>query len=320
MAAETLTAILAMPRGFAELAEAVRHLQAQTRQEAIEVVLVHTPAHAAEIDRAAFARFKRLTTVAVDRMPTVASAFVAAVERATGDVIALVEDHVMVDPGWAEAVLAAHTGPSAAVAPRMSNGNPATAVSWANFLASFSEAVVPRAAGPVESGPGHNTSYKRSVLQQYWHELSSLYQSERTFHYRLRADGHVIVHEPTARVAHLNISVPGEAFNHALLGGAMFGAYRSRGMSVEERVARTLLAPLVPPLRLLRMLGLLRGAAIGVPASAWVMLPVLLAAHAAGEAIGYWGVIGGIESRYEHFELHRLECLRPDERALMTGA
>jgi hypothetical protein len=57
-----------------------------------------------------------------------------------------------------------------------------------------------------------------------------------------------------------------------------------------------------------------------MPASAWMLLPVLLSAHATGEAGGYWNLVRGVESRYEHFELHRLECLRPDERTLMTGA
>ena len=166
MAADTLTAVLVMPRGFEELTEALRHLQAQTRRDAIEVVLVHTLASAGEINREAFVMFRRFVPVAVDRVRTVASAFVAAFDAATSDVVALVEDHVFLDAGWAAAVLSAHTRPSAAVAPRMANGNPATGISWANFLASFSEALAVRAGGPVDSGPGHNTSYKRAVLQQ----------------------------------------------------------------------------------------------------------------------------------------------------------
>ena len=50
------------------------------------------------------------------------------------------------------------------------------------------------------------------------------------------------------------------------------------------------------------------------------MLVVLLVAHALGEALGYWDLAGEIEARYEFFELHRLECLRDEERALMTQA
>ncbi len=320
MAADTLTAVLVMPRGFAELAEALRHLQAQTRRDAIEVVLVHTVAHAATIDRKAFRMFRRFVPVPVDHIPTVASAFAPALDAATSDVIAQVEDHVFLDPDWAAAVLDAHSRPSAAVAPRLANANPATAISWATFVASFAEAIASRPAGPVDSGPGHNTSYKVAVLRQYRDELQALYQSERVFHYRLRQDGHVILHEPHARQAHLNISMPRQAMAHALFGGIMFGAYRARAMGVGEKALRTALAPLVPPMRLWRTWRLLSGTAdLTMPPTAWVLLSALLVSHAAGEAIGYWNLVADIEARYEHFELHRLECLRSDERSLMTG-
>lgn len=322
MAARTLSAVIAMPRAFEELAGALAHLSAQTRRGDIEVVLVHTPSGAPTIRREAFEGFGRFIAVEVPAMPTVASAFAAACDAATGDVVALVEDHVLLDPGWADAVLAAHAGPCAAVAPRMSNANPATSVSWANFLASFHEAIAYRAAGPVAYGPGHNTSYKRSVLSQYRSELRSLYQSERTFHYRLARDGRQIVFTPDARLGHLNISSGRQALRHAFLGGALFGRYRSRGMGPVERVVRTAGAPTVPLLRFGRILGQVARADVrrDVPGAAWALLGALLAAHAAGEVAGYWGLVPDIEARYEFFELHRLECLRVDERTLMLGA
>lgn len=321
MSADTLTAVMVMPRGFTELTEALRHLQGQTRCDAIEVVLVHTPANAGEVDAAAFAMFRRFAAVTVESIPAVASAFVAGLDAARGDVVALIEDHVLLEPQWTAIVLAAHAQPVAAVAPRMTNANPGTGISWANFLASFSESVAVRPAGPVDSGPGHNTSYKRAVLLGYRDELRSLYQSERSFHYRLRQDGHVILHEPSARQAHLNISVHREALRHGFLGGVLFGAYRARNMPLVEKLARTLLAPLVPPTRLWRTRRFLRGgASLVMPRSAWALLPVLLVAHAAGEAVGYWNLVTDIEGQYEHFELHRLECLRRDERRLMTGS
>ena len=317
--ADTLTAVMLMPRGSGELTEALRHLRAQTRREAIQLVVVHTRT-SGPVDREQFAGLGSAMAVEVDALPTVASGLMAALPHATGEIVALVEDHVFLDPGWAEAVLAAHGRPSSAVTPHMVNANPRSATSWANFLLAFSEAAGARPPGPVDAGPGHNTSYKRAVLEHYGEEMAGLYQSERTFHYRLRDEGHVILHEPAARLAHLNISVPREAARHALLGGVLFGAYRARQMPVAEKLARTVLAPLVPPLRLWRTARLLAGRWGQVPLTAWAMLPALLAMHAAGEAIGYWHLVGGIESRYEHFELHRLECLRPDERALMTGA
>jgi hypothetical protein len=317
----TLTAVVVMPRGVEELAGSLARLDAQTCRDRIEVVLVHTPAHGHEIEAARFRHFRAFRTVTLAAVPTVAAAFAAASQVAAGDVVSLVEDHVLLDPGWAAAVLAAHDRPCAAVAPLMANANPATAISWANFLSSFHEAIGGGAAGPVPCGPGHNTSYKREVLLGYGAELQSLYQSERAFHYRLLRDGHAIWHSPDARLAHLNISRRRHALRHAVLGGALFGRYRSNGMGVAERLVRTAGVPLVPLVRLMRILGAVRRAPVGpLPHTAWAMLGLLLVGHAVGEALGYWNLAGEIEARYEFFELHRLECLRDEERALMLEA
>jgi hypothetical protein len=205
----------------------------------------------------------------------------------------------------------------AAGAPVMANGNPGTATSWGNFLASFHESIGAE-PGPVPCGPGHNTSYKREVLRRYGSELESLYQSERTFHYRLQQDGHAIWRAPDVRLAHLNISRSWQSLRHSFLGGTLFGQYRGRGMSTGERVMRTAAAPLVPLIRLKRILRAARHGSVDVPARAWGILALMLVGHATGEAVGYWALVGGIETRYEFFELHRLECLQPEEQSLMT--
>jgi hypothetical protein len=239
-----LTAVVLLPRRFGELTASLFHLQRQTIARSIEVVLVHTAAGRDSIDVTRFDGFGRFTPVQVDAIPTVSDGFVAGAKVASAPIVSLVEDHVFLDPDWAERVCEAHTASCAAVVPRMRNGNAGTLTSWANFLACFDEAFALNTSGHLESGPGHNTSYKRSVLEQYDSELRTLYQSERTFHYRLRRDGHAIVGEPRAELAHVNISIPREAFAHALLGGVMFGQYRGRGMGVFEKLTRSVLAPL----------------------------------------------------------------------------
>ena len=311
-----LTAVVLMPRGFNELAAILSCLAAQTLASDLEVVLVHTPAGRATIDRAVFAGFGAFTSVEVPAVPTVASGFVAGAAKARAPIVALIEDHVFLHPQWAEWVTAAHAGPCAAVAPRMRNGNPMSATSWANFLICFGDSFSIDAPAPIESGPGHNTSYKRAVLEQYRDELERLYQSERMFHFRLRSDGHTILAEPRAELAHVNISILREALAHAFLGGVLFGEYRAKRMALGEKIARSLGAPLVPALRLWRLLRsagrLLKS---GSPWQAYSLLPLLLVGHATGEVAGYWRLVRGIEARYEHFELHRIACLRAGEAA-----
>jgi glycosyl transferase family 2 len=317
-----LTAMLLMPRGFDELTGAVMHLRAQTIRPQIQVVIVARRGREAEIDQRQFDGFAAFDLVIVDAIPTVASGFAAGVRQATADVVALVEDHVFVEPEWAVRVCDAFSGGCAAVAPLMLNANPATATSWMNFLVCFTDAVTTVEAREVAYGPGHNTAYRRSVLDQYRNELSKLMQTERNFHYRLRADGHVLRAEPRARLWHTNISIPHEALRQGFLGGVMFAKYRRASMSMAERVARTVLAPLVPMVRFSR-LALAHWPMrrmVRAPALSWLLVPAGLVAHAAGEAVGYWPIVRNVESKYEFFELHRIACVRPEERRLMTSA
>jgi hypothetical protein len=315
-----LTAVMLMPGSFSILTASLSSLARQTITDRIELVLVHTPAFESSIDRSACGGFHSVKFVRIDRMPTVAAGFVAGVAAASAPVVALVEDHVFLDARWAENVDEAHRQPCAAVVPRMTNGNPATVWSWANFLVSFSEMFAMRTAGSVESGPGHNTSYKRAVLRSFGDELESLYQSERMLHYRLREGGHRILAEPRAQLAHVNISVPREALRHAFLGGALFGQYRAAEMGLAERIGRTIGAPLVPVVRCWRIgrtLGLRRLLDGKASRAAIFVAPLLLVVQAAGEAAGYWRLVRHIEAHYHHFELHRLECVRQSERSLL---
>jgi len=314
--------MLLMPRGFDELRGALTHLRAQTIRSQIQVVIVPRREREPEIDRRQLDGFAAFDIVPVDDMPTVASGFAVGVRYATADVVALVEDHVFVEPDWAARVCEAFSEGCAAVAPLMLNANPATATSWMNFVVCFTDAVTTVEAREVEYGPGHNTAYRRSVLAQYGGELQRLIQTERNFHYRLRADGHVLRAEPRARLRHTNISIPYEALRQGFLGGVMFAKYRSAKMSTAERVARTVLAPLVPLVRLWRLVRAhwpMRRA-VGVPATGWLLVPAGLMAHAAGEVVGYWPIVRNVESKYEFFELHRIACVRPEERRLMTSA
>jgi hypothetical protein len=318
-----LTAVMLMPGSFSTLTASLFSLNQQSIKDRIELVLVHTPAFESSIDRSACDGFHSVKFVRIDCMPTVSEGFVAGVAAASAPVVALVEDHVFLHSRWAESVDEAHRQPCAAVVPRMTNGNPATVWSWANFLFCFSEMFAMRTAGSVESGPGHNTSYKRAVLRSYGDELESLYRSERMFHYRLRQGGHQILAEPRAQLAHVNISLPREVLWHAFLGGALFGQYRAAHMPLAERLARTILAPLVPAVRfcrIVRTLGLRLLLRAEAGRAAILVAPVLLLMHAAGEVAGYWRLVPHIESRYHRFELHRMESVQQSERSLMIDS
>lgn len=318
-----LTAVLMMPRSFDRLANSLASLCRQTISAQIEVILLHSPQAAADVVPTRFACFHSFRAVELPEGFSVAEAFARAFDLGTAPVLAYIEDHVSIAPNWAEAIVAAHRGPWAAVAPAMENGNhPRSVVGRTNFLMCFVEWFAPPGRSEVTHGPGHNTTYKRAALAPLRAELPRLYQSERSLCFRLEAAGHRMVVEPAAVTRHVNISRFSSAMLHSYCGGKIFGAERARIMSRGEAVVRTLLAPLVPAIRLVRIVRTLferrRLGESGLTAALPSLL-VGLGAHAVGEVAGYWGDATQAERTYRAFESDRLGCVVGRDQPILLG-
>jgi hypothetical protein len=319
--APTLTAILMLPHSFARLANSVAHLRRQTLRSQIEVVLVHAPGATAGMDPREFEGFHSFRSFELTGDFKLAEGFAMGFRHSEAPIVAYIEDHVEINPGWAEAIVDAHRGTCAAVAPAMENANHAS--SWVgrmNFLLCFVDWYGVRERSEVTSGPGHNTTYKRAVLQPYADRLSHLYQSERNLCYLLEAQGQTMIVEPGAVTRHMNISRLRHALAHAYCGGKIFGANRARAMYLAERITRTLLAPLVPPTRLWRIARTLIDRQKFADAGFVSISPSLfigLVAHAIGEVAGYWGDADSAEAAYRRFELERVNWVNATDRALL---
>ena len=102
---------------------------------------------------------------------TMTDARVAGIWHARAPLVAICEDHCFPIPGWAEALVAAHHGPWAAVGPAILNANPVTRVSWANLAIEYGPWLHPVASGACAHVPGHNSSYKRAAAA--WNTATS---------------------------------------------------------------------------------------------------------------------------------------------------
>src|SRR5262249_29287115 len=150
----------------------------------------------------------------VDAIEIVADTRATGIQQATAPVVAVGEDHSFPEAGWAEALIAAHRQPWGAVGAIIVNGNPETMTSWAGVLSNFPPWAEPAPGGATIGGvmselPGHNTSYKRTVLLEYGTELGQLLEMELILHADLRARGHQLYLERAARTHHTNISRTG---------------------------------------------------------------------------------------------------------------
>jgi hypothetical protein len=219
-------------------------------------------------------------------------------------------------------LIAAHRQPWAAVGPVIANGNPATAVSWADYLMGYAPWLDPSPAGVVEHLPGHNSAYKRDVLMQYGTALGSMLQAESVMHRDLRARGYQLYLEPAARTQHLNISRLSSWLSVAFYSGRSFAAERARcgHWSLPRRLLYAASAPLIPFVRLQR--GLRDFQRTGRQGELLPrVLPTLtlgLAVSAAGEAIGYALGSGDAPHRLAEYEFHRHRHVVATDKPLMA--
>jgi len=93
----------------------------------------------------------------------------AAYKQARGEVVAVTEDHCLVDDNWIERILDAHRRhpDAAAVGGAVLNGTDKKVVDWAAFVLTQGPFMPPlvNGEGPRISGPA-NVSYKRRVLER----------------------------------------------------------------------------------------------------------------------------------------------------------
>lgn len=311
-AAPALTVVLPTWDNFDALRTTVEHLTAQTIAASIELIICAPSAERARVDADAVRGLHSVRVLEAGPLQLTGPLRARAVREAAADVVAFAEDHCFPYPDWAEALLAAHAGPHAAVGPAVYNANPESTVSWADFLIEYGRWAAPGRRREVDMLPGHNSSYKRDVLLQYGHELDSLMEAETVLFWDLRRRGYRLLFDPAARVRHTNFSRLGPYFSALWHLGRAFGGKRAEPWSVARRVAYALAAPAIP---LIRLSHVVRSAVDNrVPLRRVVSSsPALLAglavdcvAQATGAAFG----AGGSTVRITAYEFHRSETNR----------
>jgi hypothetical protein len=233
----------------------------------------------------------------------------AGIRAARGGIVAFLEEHCRVAPGWAAALVAAHRGPWAAVGAEVHNGNPGSWVSRVVAVMNYHPWLAPAVRGEHSMLPGHNASFRRELLLAYGDELPRMLRAEIALHSRLRRDGHRLGLEPAARFAHINESDVGSMVRGYFLFHRCYGPTRAEalGWTAPRRGLYALAASLVPIYFVARLLAVLTRRRPGLLSVALAGLPWILvaqAASAAGQAAGLLFGVGDAEARFTDFELN----------------
>ena len=218
--------------------------------------------------------------------------------------IAVIEDHVIVPPGWARAMLDTLTPGTDVAGGAVDNAATGTWVDWSAFLCEYSSTLPPLPAGPSDWLPGNNVIYRTAVLVRHDAVLDEG-KWENRLHDAIRAGGSgfggtpLMLH-PEIVVGHkMHYSFGLYMAQRYLYSRSYAGAMRD-GMPKGKQIvmgAAALIA--LPPLMFLRTIRRIR-AKRRYPRELIRALPLLVPfclSWGAGEAAGYWFGPGRAMSR-----------------------
>jgi len=310
-----MSVIVSTPDSYDTIRKLIGCLRAQTRRDALEVVLV---APSLEVVRAGLADLRDFCcwrVVQLGRLRTVAQAKAAGIRHATAPVVVLTEDHSFPRPTWAQALIDAHREPWAAVGPAMGNGNPESLISWADFIIGYGAWLDPP-AGEADQLPGHNSAYKRDILLSFGDRLEALLGAESTLHQELRARGYRLYVQPAAQTFHVNFTRPARWVPYLLYSGRLFAAERARSWSLPRRFAFSGASCLIPFVRLKRSLQQIRRSRPDLLAPVFPALLFALTVDGFGQWLGYTFGAGQAAQKVAHLEFHR-DATASDGAALL---
>jgi len=308
-----MSVILITPDRYDTIRKTMKCLRAQTVRDQLEVVIVAPSVEGLNLDESDLKEFCQFRIVEVGAIKSVARARAVGIRQSSAPVVVLAEDHCYPNRRWAEALIDAHRQPWAAVGPVMVNANPGSLISWANFFIAYSRWVEPVLAGVIDDLPGHNSSYKRAILLDYGAELEAMLEAETVLHWDLQARGYRLYLEPRAKTYHLNFTRPSSFLRALFHFGRVFSAARARRWSPLRRLLYTGGAPLIPLVRLRRILR-----QINQSKQNHALLPAILPmvvtgliVSAIGEMIGYTlGAGHATPLMCSSFEFHRDQHLQ----------
>jgi hypothetical protein len=197
--APRLSVIIAAVNGWDLLAPTLGALDAQPGRASIEVIVVAK--HPDPIRDSLAAGPWPVTLIRGEAGATIPALRHQGVVASGADVVAILEDHVLVGPDWAAGMLDAHAeGTWGAVGGAVENGREGL-VNLAAFLCEYARYMGPRADEATDDLPGNNISYRRSHLLRHAHLLAEG-KWESWINDRLRADGVPLRGSSRAEVRH----------------------------------------------------------------------------------------------------------------------
>jgi hypothetical protein len=284
-----LSIIVVAMSGCSSVHNLIEHLRDQTVVDKIELIIL--TAHESELffEGEEMEPFFGIQVSHVDSELSLGEVKAAGLKFANAPVVVFLEDHVFPEAGFTEAIVKAHGKGCAAVGPVMRNANPVSKVSWAQFLIFFYPWVEPASKREVDQLTWNSSSYNKELLLEFASDLPNLIRAESLLQAQFRMKGHRIILEPDAVCYHYNFSRLKPWLLEIFNVGRVFAFHRSRHWGILRRLSYCLGAPLIPLIKLGRILPCVRKVPLGDERLLKILpfMMVGLWVNAAGEMLSY---------------------------------
>ena len=200
-----LSVILITASTYERIRKTVKRLASQDNADRIQLVIVHQAENPPEVIAEDLRTLGEVTMFPTGTFESTGDPRADAVSVATGPVTVFAEDHCFPEPGWAAALVRAHSAGHGAVGPTMRNANPNTLLSWVDMSLNFGPSVQRDASEESSLLCWHNTSYSTELLLEQ-EDLGTLLEAEGVLYRRLEEAGRSLYRESDAKVSHTNIS------------------------------------------------------------------------------------------------------------------
>jgi hypothetical protein len=296
MSTPELTIVIPSVNGLGDLIGCLEAVERQRDAVRLEVLVVDRLG--GDVSREVQARFPGVRLLAVPATTTIPMMRHQAFLAATAPAVAVIEDHVVVPPGWGRQLLDALASGHEVVGGPIENAATERLLDWATFLCEYSACLPPLPSGPAMWLPGNNIVYRQATLERY-RAVTAEGKWENRLHDAMRADGVVLFCDPAILVGHKKHFGFGEYLGQRFLYSRSYAGARVQGASVGRRLALGVAGFLLPPLLLLRIQRSLaaKGVALGRRLSTLPLIGVFVVSWGLGEVVGYWFGAGDSLSR-----------------------
>lgn len=196
-----VSVVIACVNGLPHVIEAVDALVGQDGNVPAEVIVVDRCGRA--VRDALRARFPGPEVVILDGGAGTSIPRLRAIgmNAARGKMVAILEDHCNVMPGWLQTIARAHASGVEALGGAVENGSTVRLTDWAVFFCEYARFMLPMPSGKVDEITGNNSVYARSLLERIGPALKEEVW-ESFLHQRMKELGVTFHCDPDLCVSH----------------------------------------------------------------------------------------------------------------------